>query len=186
MPTNCIWFIVLQLSTIKLCKSARTCNDKDLFRTSVYDARPFWYGLLRINIFRVRFWEGGHKKEYAVYANENDDNYGRPLTKMCVYSRKCWEYRNYSRGGGCDTVSCTTLRGDDRVAIRMGVVVGVGKLCGTFGCEVCKQIFQTWRYVRETVFAYDKRFPFLPPLVLWHFHHTAAKVFCTKKPPNSA
>ena len=23
---------------------------------------------------------GGHKKEYAVYARENDDNYGRPLT----------------------------------------------------------------------------------------------------------
>ena len=22
---------------------------------------------------------GGHKKEYAVYARENDDNYGRPL-----------------------------------------------------------------------------------------------------------
>ena len=33
--------IVLQLSTIKLCKSARTCNDKDLFRMSVYDALPF-------------------------------------------------------------------------------------------------------------------------------------------------
>ena len=23
---------------------------------------------------------GGHKKEYAVYARENDDNYGRPLS----------------------------------------------------------------------------------------------------------
>ena len=23
---------------------------------------------------------GGHKNEYAVYARENDDNYGRPLT----------------------------------------------------------------------------------------------------------
>ena len=23
---------------------------------------------------------GGHKKEYAVYAQENDDNYGRPLS----------------------------------------------------------------------------------------------------------
>ena len=23
--------------------------------------------------------EGCHKKEYAVYAHENDDNYGRPL-----------------------------------------------------------------------------------------------------------
>ena len=34
----------------------------------------------------------GHKKEYAVYARENDDNYGRPLSvhfwvwqnKMCT------------------------------------------------------------------------------------------------------
>ena len=25
---------------------------------------------------------GGHKKEYAVYARENDDNYGRPLNMM--------------------------------------------------------------------------------------------------------
>ena len=25
---------------------------------------------------------GGHKKEYAVYARENDDNYGRPLRKV--------------------------------------------------------------------------------------------------------
>ena len=25
---------------------------------------------------------GGHKKEYAVYARENDDNYGRPLTRI--------------------------------------------------------------------------------------------------------
>ena len=23
---------------------------------------------------------GGHNKEYAVYARENDDNYGRPLS----------------------------------------------------------------------------------------------------------
>ena len=29
--------------------------------------------------FSKCFWEGGHKKEYAVYARENDDNYGRPL-----------------------------------------------------------------------------------------------------------
>ena len=37
-----------------------------------------------VNIFKVRFWEGGggHKKEYAVYARENDDNSGRPLTKL--------------------------------------------------------------------------------------------------------
>ena len=62
-----------------------TCNDNDLFRTPVCScqflthARPFWYGLPRINILKVRFWEGGHKKEYAVYARENDNNSGRPL-----------------------------------------------------------------------------------------------------------
>ena len=27
---------------------------------------------------------GGHKKEYAVYARENDDNYGRPLSRYSV------------------------------------------------------------------------------------------------------
>ena len=27
---------------------------------------------------------GGHKKEYAVYARENDDNYGRPLSTMNI------------------------------------------------------------------------------------------------------
>ena len=33
-------------------------------------------------LFKERFWEGGgHKKEYAVYARENDDNYGRPAKK---------------------------------------------------------------------------------------------------------
>ena len=26
----------------------------------------------------------GHKKEYAVYARENDDNYGRPLSGVVV------------------------------------------------------------------------------------------------------
>ena len=29
--------------------------------------------------FKSTLLGGGHKKEYAVYARENDDNYGRPL-----------------------------------------------------------------------------------------------------------
>ena len=29
---------------------------------------------------------GGHKKEYAVYARENDDNYGRPLNELVSYA----------------------------------------------------------------------------------------------------
>ena len=107
MLTNCIilWLIVLQLSTIKLCKSARTCNDKDLFRTSVYDTRPFWYGLFRINIFKVRFWEGGHTKEYAVYAHENDDNYGRPLIQYQYLETSC----NALVSEGLHSFMCTLL-----------------------------------------------------------------------------
>ena len=30
---------------------------------------------------------GGHKKEYVVYARENDDNYGRPLTQETFHTR---------------------------------------------------------------------------------------------------
>ena len=30
---------------------------------------------------------GGHKKEYAVYARENDDNYGRPLSSDVAFLR---------------------------------------------------------------------------------------------------
>ena len=42
-------------------------------------------GSLKINIFEVRFWEGGrkeggHKKEYPVYSFDNVDNSGRPLS----------------------------------------------------------------------------------------------------------
>ena len=29
--------------------------------------------------------EGVTKKEYAVYARENDDNYGRPLSRLCEF-----------------------------------------------------------------------------------------------------
>ena len=48
-----------------------------------YDALHFHTGVAKINIFIVLFWEGGggHKKEYSVYAFDNVDNYGRPLTE---------------------------------------------------------------------------------------------------------
>ena len=32
--------------------------------------------------FKSTLLGGGHKKEYAVCARENDDNYGRPLTRL--------------------------------------------------------------------------------------------------------
>ena len=46
-----------------------------------YVALHFHTVLLKINIFKVLFWEGGgHKKEYSDYAFDNVDNYyGRPL-----------------------------------------------------------------------------------------------------------
>ena len=58
------------------------CNDEDLFRTSVYD-----HGHFESTFSKYAFGRGGggHKKEYAVYARENDDNYGRPLRR----SRDC-------------------------------------------------------------------------------------------------
>ena len=55
-----------------------------LFKNVDYYALHFHdTGSLKINIFKVLFLEGGrgHKKEYSVYAFENVDNYGRPLTR---------------------------------------------------------------------------------------------------------
>ena len=44
----------------------------------------FHTGSVKINIFKVLFWEGGREggrsqKEYSVYAFDNVDNYGRPI-----------------------------------------------------------------------------------------------------------
>ena len=45
-----------------------------------YDALHFHTGSLKINIFKVLFWDGGgHKKDYTVYAFDNVGNYGRAL-----------------------------------------------------------------------------------------------------------
>ena len=50
-------------------------NDKSC------NALDFHTGSLKINIFKVRFWEGeGHKKQYSVYPLDNVDNSGRPLS----------------------------------------------------------------------------------------------------------
>ena len=73
MLTNYIWLIVLQLSTIKLCKSAHAT-------TRTYFERRFMTTAILNQHFQSTLLGGGHKKEYAVYARENDDNYGRPLT----------------------------------------------------------------------------------------------------------
>ena len=57
------------------------CNDEDLFRTSVYD-----HGHFESTFSKYAFGRGGggHTKEYAVYARENDDNYGRPLRQASI------------------------------------------------------------------------------------------------------
>ena len=49
-----------------------------------YDALHFHTKPLKINIFKLRFYEGErevHKKQYFVYAFDNVDNSGRPLSK---------------------------------------------------------------------------------------------------------
>ena len=48
-----------------------------------YDALHFHTGSLKITIFEVLFWEGGRglNKEYSVYAFDNVDNDGRPLSR---------------------------------------------------------------------------------------------------------
>ena len=43
---------------------------------------------------KYAFGRGGdHKKEYAVYAHENDDNSGRPLTRKGEDENKLKEWR---------------------------------------------------------------------------------------------
>ena len=53
-----------------------------LLKNADYDAFHFHTGLLKINILKVLFWEGGRvsQKEYSVYAFHNVDNYGRSLS----------------------------------------------------------------------------------------------------------
>ena len=60
----------------------------DLFRTTVTHGH-FDMGYSESTFSKYVFGrgEGVTKKEYAVYARENDDNYGRPLchTGCCSY-----------------------------------------------------------------------------------------------------
>ncbi len=67
---------MLQLSTIKLCKSAHATTR------TYFERRFMTHGHFESTFSKYAFGRGGggHKKEYAVYARENDDNYGRPLT----------------------------------------------------------------------------------------------------------
>ena len=71
------------------------CNDNvlnDLFRTTVTHGH-FDMGYSESTFSKYAFGRGGggHKKEYAVYAREHDDNYGRPLSvakKTCKILNK--------------------------------------------------------------------------------------------------
>ena len=85
MLTNYIWLIVLNCQQLNFAKVRM--QRRGLISNVGLWPRPFW-----INIFKVRFWGGGggHTKEYAVYARENDDNYGRTLKRrpfFCCISR---------------------------------------------------------------------------------------------------
>ena len=67
---------MLQLSTIKLCKSAHATTR------TYFESRFMTHGHFESTFSKYAFERGGgggKKKEYAVYARENDDNYGRPL-----------------------------------------------------------------------------------------------------------
>ena len=59
-----------------------------LLKNVDYDALHFHTGLLKINIFKVLFWEGGRgsqKKSTSVYTFDDVDNYGRPLIWIILY-----------------------------------------------------------------------------------------------------
>ena len=66
---------MLQLSLIKFCKSAR-------FERRFAAAGLIW--VIPHQHFKSTLLGVGHKKEYAVYARENDDNSGRPLRNKCL------------------------------------------------------------------------------------------------------
>ena len=52
-------------------------SRRTLFKNVDYDALHFHTGSLKINIFKVLFWDGGvHKQEYPVNPFDNDDNFG--------------------------------------------------------------------------------------------------------------
>ena len=62
-------------------------SNVGLWRTSIFR----W--VIPNQHFQSTLLGGGHKNEYAVYARENDDNYGRPLNVQYLYcsSQHCEE-----------------------------------------------------------------------------------------------
>ena len=82
---------MLQLSTIKLCKSAQATTR------TYFERRFMTNGHFESTFSTYAFGRGGggHKKEYAVYARENDDNYGRPLNILFSLSATLWQMSRY-------------------------------------------------------------------------------------------
>ena len=68
-------------------------NCRSTFKKNIdYGALHFQTGLLKINISKVLFWQGGRgsqKKEYSTYAFVNVNNPGPPLTGYVMMSG--WE-----------------------------------------------------------------------------------------------
>ena len=61
-------------------------NDRCTLLTNVdYNALHFRTGSLKINTFKVRECGRGSQKEYSVYAFDNVDNSGRPLSKAVYF-----------------------------------------------------------------------------------------------------
>ena len=94
---------MLRLSTIKLCKSAHATTR------TYFERRFMTHGHFESTFSKYAFGRGGggHKKEYAVYARENDDNYGRPLTSLRNFGNSVYPALPVSFGG--DTKSRRSL-----------------------------------------------------------------------------
>ena len=121
---------MLQLSTIKLCAKVHgqwTCNDNvlnDLFRTTVTHGH-FDMGYSESTFSKYAFVRGGggHKKEYAVYARENDDNYGRPLTHVVNYLIHCIIFIYYFHILNCTVIFCLYYNYMGRIKIILILIL---------------------------------------------------------------
>ena len=91
-----------------------------LFKNVDYDALHMHTGSLKINIFKVLFWEGGgHIKEYSVYAFDNFDNYGRPLTRMVEFDlHELLHFYSQSRLRRAIATACANPHSSERIIAR--------------------------------------------------------------------
>ena len=76
------------MSTIKPCAKVRgQCRTRqclELGTTVTHGHFDMGYSESTFSKYAFGRGGGGHKKEYTVYARENDDNYGRPLRSKTI------------------------------------------------------------------------------------------------------